>query len=290
MKTTWLAAAAALSFAGGALAQSQPAPDQMAPAPLGTTRAEQAAGMTVLRDGTERLRALRPRLEGTPSMEVRRETLAEVDRLVQATAQAPTERQTDRRWIAAQRELGEARAALRTDDGVGAGKAIDELLAALEPLQQEAVALGAGPPAAAPATVQPQAGEVQGRAGQGAGAPAAIPPAQGAGPQGVALSGVQGLIGTTLVGADGRDAGRVENLLVDGAGQVRGAVVEWGGFLGLGERRAVVPIGRIEPAANGGARLGMTRQELEALPRFERALLADFAREQGWGEGVRLAR
>jgi hypothetical protein len=34
----------------------------------------------------------------------------------------------------------------------------------------------------------------------------------------------------------------------------------------------------------------MTRQELEALPRFERALLADFGREQGWGEGVRLAR
>jgi len=108
---------------------------------------------------------------------------------------------------------------------------------------------------------------------------------------GVPLGSVQALVGTNVVGADGQETGEVENLLMDNSGQVRAAVVQWGGFLGIGERRAVVPIDRIQLGAAGDrARLNMTRQELEQQPRFDRSQVAAYGRDHGWGEGVRLFR
>lgn len=109
---------------------------------------------------------------------------------------------------------------------------------------------------------------------------------------GVPLQSAQSLVGTNVVGANGKDAGEVENLLIDRGGQVRGAVVEWGGFLGIGERRAVVPINRIQFGAgnNDRARLEMTREQLEQLPRYERDRLAEYGTRYGWGEGLRLFR
>jgi hypothetical protein len=109
---------------------------------------------------------------------------------------------------------------------------------------------------------------------------------------GVPLASVSALVGTNVVGATGQDAGEVENLLIDKAGNVRAAVVEWGGFLGIGQRRAMVPIEQIELGAGGQdrARLNMTREELEALPRYDRNNINEYANSQGWGEGVRLHR
>lgn len=109
---------------------------------------------------------------------------------------------------------------------------------------------------------------------------------------GIPVERLQNLIGTNVVGANGRDVGEVENLLVDSSGRVRAAVLEWGGFLGLGEREALVPIERIRLGTNQNekAQLTMTREELEALPRYDRSKIADYGREHGWGEGVRLHR
>lgn len=148
--------------------------------------------------------------------------------------------------------------------------------------------------------------QAQDRARQGqdqqTGASSATPaPAQSGGSQpqraaatpaaGMALQSVQGLIGTNVVGANGREAGEVRNLLIDGQGRVRAAVVEWGGFLGLGTREAMVPIERIRLGqGNEQARLEMTREELEALPRHDRDRVAEYGRERGWGEGLRLFR
>jgi sporulation protein YlmC with PRC-barrel domain len=105
------------------------------------------------------------------------------------------------------------------------------------------------------------------------------------------LSRVSNLVGTNVVGTNGRDAGEVENLLIDGNGQVRAAVVEWGGFLGIGTREAVVPIEQLQFGAAGErVRMELNREQLEALPRYEAGRLADYGRERGWGEGVRLQR
>jgi hypothetical protein len=69
-------------------------------------------------------------------------------------------------------------------------------------------------------------------------------------------------------------------------------VVEWGGFLGIGERQAVVPIEQIQLGAgpNDRARLNMTREQLEALPRYDRDNLREYGSRYGWGEGTRLYR
>ena len=113
----------------------------------------------------------------------------------------------------------------------------------------------------------------------------------GATAAGVPLQRVSRLVGTNVVAADGRNVGEIENLLVDAHGNVRAAVIEWGGFLGMGEHRAVLPIEQVQlPATEGErARVRLTREQLEALPRYERGRLADYGREHGWGE-VRLAR
>ncbi|MBU8536610.1 PRC-barrel domain-containing protein [Falsiroseomonas tokyonensis] len=113
---------------------------------------------------------------------------------------------------------------------------------------------------------------------------AAVSPAAG-----VPLQRVSNLIGTNVVGANGRESGEVENLLLDRQGNVRAALVEWGGFLGIGTRRAMVPMERIELGSQP-ARLNMTREELEALPRYDEANIAAYGRERGWGEGIRMAR
>jgi sporulation protein YlmC with PRC-barrel domain len=109
---------------------------------------------------------------------------------------------------------------------------------------------------------------------------------------GIALQSVQDMVGKNVVGSNGRDAGEVQNLLIDSAGRVRAAVIEWGGFLGIGDRQAMVPIDRIQlsPGGNDRARLNMTRDELEALPRYERDRVADYGRQQAWGDGLRLYR
>ncbi len=100
------------------------------------------------------------------------------------------------------------------------------------------------------------------------------------------------LLNANLVGSNDSDVGKIEDLVMDDDWRVRGAVVEWGGFLGLGERRAVVPIERISlPARDSDrARLNMTREQLEQLAGYDRSRVADYGREQGWGDGVRLHR
>ncbi len=69
--------------------------------------------------------------------------------------------------------------------------------------------------------------------------------------------------------------------------RLRGGVVGWGGVLGLGERRAVVPAGLVVlGAADGRPRLAMTRGQLASAPGFERARVAEIGVQAGWGEGL----
>ncbi|WP_458095154.1 alpha/beta hydrolase fold domain-containing protein [Roseomonas sp. WA12] len=98
------------------------------------------------------------------------------------------------------------------------------------------------------------------------------------------------LIGTNLVGANDEKAGEIENLVADGTGRVVGAVIEWGGFLGIGERRAIIAMEQIQFGADGRGRLRITRDQLEALPRFERDKLNDLGQQQRLGENLQLLR
>ncbi len=108
---------------------------------------------------------------------------------------------------------------------------------------------------------------------------------------GVPLQRVSELVGTNVVGANGRNAGEVENLLIDRSGNVRAAVIEWGGFLGIGQRRAVVPIEELQfTDGTDRAQLNMSREQLEQLGSYDQNNLSQYSSRYGWGEGVRTYR
>jgi hypothetical protein len=81
-------------------------------------------------------------------------------------------------------------------------------------------------------------------------------------------------LGRDVHGPDGRDVAEVEDVLVDAGGSVVAVVLDVGGFLGLGERHVAVPLDALRPAEAGGdgprLALGMTEDQLRALPRYER--------------------
>lgn len=53
----------------------------------------------------------------------------------------------------------------------------------------------------------------------------------------------------------------------------------------------MVPMEQIQLGAEGErARIKLTREQVEALPRYDRDRLVDLGPERGWGEGLRLFR
>ena len=84
---------------------------------------------------------------------------------------------------------------------------------------------------------------------------------------------VRGILGRTVQGADGKDMGRIVDVIVDPAGQVRAAIVDFGGFLGVGSRKIAVDWGalRFGRAVNHGddVTLELTRDALKAAPEFK---------------------
>ena len=68
--------------------------------------------------------------------------------------------------------------------------------------------------------------------------------------------------------------GRIVDVIVDRAGQVRAAIIDFGGFLGVGSRKIAVdwnalhfvPLGK--PDANGVV-LELTRDQVKAAPEYK---------------------
>ena len=107
---------------------------------------------------------------------------------------------------------------------------------------------------------------------------------------GITAERARQLLGTDLVGSDERPAGEVDDFLVDGSGTIRAAVIEWGGFLGLGERKAVVPLESIRfGGENDKGRLVVSRDQLEQLPRYASGRLDEYQARYGWS-GLRTLR
>ena len=81
---------------------------------------------------------------------------------------------------------------------------------------------------------------------------------------------VERLIGTDAVAADGRKVGTIENLLVSPNGRVDYVVLEWGGVLGLGQRKVAVPWQDVVlNADNTQATIDMTKEQLEQAQRYD---------------------
>jgi hypothetical protein len=106
--------------------------------------------------------------------------------------------------------------------------------------------------------------------------PPAQPPAPPAPPPASAtvLSSheVQSILGREVLSANGEDMGRIVDVLVDRGGEVRAAIIDFGGFLGVGSRKIAVEWNALHfpPPAQTDAKitLELTRDQVKAAPEY----------------------
>jgi hypothetical protein len=83
---------------------------------------------------------------------------------------------------------------------------------------------------------------------------------------------VEGVLGREVRGAADENMGRIVDVLVDHAGQVRAAIIDFGGFLGVGSRKIAVDWAALHfpaPAEPGGkVTLELTRDQVKAAPEY----------------------
>jgi hypothetical protein len=84
---------------------------------------------------------------------------------------------------------------------------------------------------------------------------------------------VEGILGREVRSAADEDMGRIVDVLVDRAGQVRAAIIDFGGFLGVGSRKIAVDWNALHfprPGDKAGrVTLEFTRDQLKAGPEFQ---------------------
>jgi sporulation protein YlmC with PRC-barrel domain len=84
---------------------------------------------------------------------------------------------------------------------------------------------------------------------------------------------VQAILGRQVLSSTGEDMGRVIDIVVDRSGQVRAAVIDFGGFLGVGNRRVAVDWAALRFAPTGSRydriTLELTREQVNAAPEYK---------------------
>lgn len=84
---------------------------------------------------------------------------------------------------------------------------------------------------------------------------------------------VMSVLGLRVRSSAGEDMGRIVNVIVDRTGQVRAAVIDFGGFLGVGNRKIAIDWNALHfvVAANKDDRitLDLTRDQVKAAPEFK---------------------
>jgi PRC-barrel domain len=79
------------------------------------------------------------------------------------------------------------------------------------------------------------------------------------------------ILGKDVRGADGTVLGRVIDLLVDGDGQPRAVLIDFGGFLGVGSRKIAVDWSALHfsPAVSDEIVLDLSRDQIKAAPEYK---------------------
>jgi hypothetical protein len=83
---------------------------------------------------------------------------------------------------------------------------------------------------------------------------------------------VQSVLGKEVRSAANENMGRIVDVIVDRTGQVKAAVIDFGGFLGVGSRKIAVAWNAIRfPDAKQGDRISveLTRDQVRAAPEFK---------------------
>jgi hypothetical protein len=81
-----------------------------------------------------------------------------------------------------------------------------------------------------------------------------------------------GVLDAPVAGPDGKDLGRIIDVLVDGTGKPRAAVIDFGGFLGMGARHIAVSWSNLHflPTAPDGMKitLDLSADQIKAAPAY----------------------
>lgn len=80
------------------------------------------------------------------------------------------------------------------------------------------------------------------------------------------------LTGATVIGPNDEDIAEVGDILLDQSGQIEAMLIDFGGFLGLGQKRVAVGLDNIDFASNENGDIvvytDFTREQLEAAPEY----------------------
>lgn len=79
----------------------------------------------------------------------------------------------------------------------------------------------------------------------------------------------RGILGTSVRSAANEDMGRVVDVIVDRTGLARAAVIDFGGFLGVGSRKIAVDWNAIRFAASNGVSIDLTKDQVRSAPQYQ---------------------
>jgi hypothetical protein len=106
--------------------------------------------------------------------------------------------------------------------------------------------------------------------------PAASPPAQNTVPPSVTVLGsreVQGILGGEVRSTSNEAMGRIADVIVDGEGKPRAAIIDFGGFLGVGSRKIAVDWKALHFVPGADKRYGivleLTREQVKPAPEYK---------------------
>jgi hypothetical protein len=82
-----------------------------------------------------------------------------------------------------------------------------------------------------------------------------------------------GILGREVRGANNEDMGRIVDVIVDREGEVRAAVIDFGGFLGVGSRKIVVDWNALRfgsvASKSDSISLDLTKEQVNAAPEYK---------------------
>jgi len=106
----------------------------------------------------------------------------------------------------------------------------------------------------------------------------ASPQTETGGPAGsLETLGSEEIVGKTVVSQQGEEIGEIDDVVMDEASQQQLAVVDVGGFLGVGEKTVAVSFDQLQLSDDGRIRSDLTRETLQSQPEYDPAQYGEAA-------------